>query len=168
MSVNDIKPWLPRTTYYKDESFIFKDVVYKVLQTFITGQLFDDNDSRYTVDTVQSGEQGRGISSVVIENGDLIITYSDGQVENVGSVGGGSSTTSIIESLAVTSTNTLAEMTYSIKENTKAKLFVNHLVYFNVGSSYFTISDKTVTWNPSIAGFNLEPTDSVVIEYWKT
>jgi hypothetical protein len=73
-----------------------------------------------------------------------------------------------MEILTVTSTNTLAQLTYSVKADTHAKLFVNHLVYLDLGTLYFTISDKTVTWDAVAAGFNLETTDTVVIEYWKT
>ena len=60
------------------------------------------------------GDTGRGISSTVIENGELFITYTDGQKVSAGYVGNANDYTELIYSL-------LPNGTYGVKAGGKAK-----------------------------------------------
>jgi LysM repeat protein len=79
----------------------------------------------------------------------------------------GSGAAAIFEKLTVTSTNTLANISQAPGFPLKTLLFVNGKTEVAVGlTPPFTISGNVVTWNQSNAGYILETTDDVTIEYY--
>lgn len=163
-----VKPWTPRTVFYTNERFQFKEVIYKVTETLVTGRTFDYDDGRYTIDL----PSGRSIESMRInEDGDLIITYVDGTMQNAGATGGGSQpaeSTLVSERLIVTATNVLSQLNNTVDTSKPIKLLVNHLYYSSIEiPSAVSGSGTTLTWNAANAGFDLNIDDSVVAEYSK-
>jgi hypothetical protein len=79
----------------------------------------------------------------------------------------GSDSVEITEILAVTATNTLANLSSIPAFPTKTKLFINGKTEVPVGvSPPFTISTNTITWNQTNAGYVLETTDYVAVTYY--
>lgn len=79
----------------------------------------------------------------------------------------GSGAAAIFEKLTVTSTNTLANISQSPSFPLKTLLFVNGKTEVAVGAfPPFSVSANAVTWNQSNAGYILETTDDVTIEYY--
>jgi len=75
----------------------------------------------------------------------------------------------INEAITVTSTNTLADITYTPATNTKIFLMVNGVTVnaFGGGSAAFSVSATTITWSATNAGYALTTTDNVVAFYEK-
>lgn len=70
------------------------------------------------------------------------------------------------DSLTVTGTNTLTNISQTYLTGNFIELIVNSNVYSNAGSSpSFSVSGQVITWNPSNVGFNLSPGDNVVALY---
>lgn len=79
----------------------------------------------------------------------------------------GSGSVAITEKLTVTATNTLSNISQAPAFPTKTLLFVNGKTEVAVGGTPpFTVSGNVVTWNQTNAGYILETTDDVTIEYY--
>ena len=160
------KPWRPRTSYVRDDLFIWKGITYRVLEAFITGLFFDENDSRYV--SVTDATTGRGIANIVVnEDGDLIITYTDGSMTNAGRVNDPTVVNhTIVERLVVSTTNVLSQPNNQIDTSKPAVLFINHLAYHSVEvPPPFTMTADTITWDENQGGFDLTVSDTVVFQY---
>jgi len=162
----EAKPWQPRTSYVRGDRFIWKDITYFVTEAFITGQFFDTNDSRYQAIKTVSGDT-RGISSIAInEDNDLIITYSDGTMQNAGRLPAANADLSVVERLVVNGPNSLSTPNNSIDTSRPAILTINHVSYFSVEvPTLFTLTLNSVVWDAVQAGFDLTDSDSVVLQY---
>lgn len=79
----------------------------------------------------------------------------------------GSGAAAIVESLTVTSTNTVSHISQAPGYPTKTVLFVNGKTETAVDVNVpFTVSGTVITWNSSNAGYILETTDVVTVEYY--
>lgn len=168
--VSDFKPWRPREVLKKEEYFQHMGKVYRVLESFVAESVFNPNDSRFTLTTVGQGsaDDARGIADMEVNaDGDLIVTYTDGQTQNAGRVRADQQEDRwTVEQLSVTSGGVISNTAEDIDNTMPTKLYVNGIVYFSVGSpTNFTISGKTITWVS--AEFSLSSTDRVVAEYYK-
>lgn len=168
MTIADVKRWEPRTSYVKEDKFKFKNVIYRVLESFISGPAFDDNDDRYVA------EGAPHITNIEIteDTKELVVTYEDGSNIRVGVVGGGGdsgpSYYGVIERLVATGSNTLSEPNSEIDTTQPVKLTINHTTYFSVEiPPPFTVTANAIAWNTSNAGFSLDDSDSIVVEYTK-
>lgn len=169
-NVSDFKAWRPKTAYYEHEFFQHLGKVYKVLEPFVSDDLFRERDSRYTLSTIGQASEGdaRGIADVDINNaGDLIITYTDGTTTNVGNVRPPAAEDRwTVDILTVNGSGIISNTSENIDTSMVSKLTVNNLTYYSVETpTRFTISGKTITWVSS--EFSLSAADKVVAEYYK-
>lgn len=79
----------------------------------------------------------------------------------------GSGSAAIVEKLTVTSTNTVSNITQAPAFPLKTLLYVNGKTEVAVGTSpSFVVSGSTVTWNSGNAGYILETSDDVTVQYY--
>jgi hypothetical protein len=79
----------------------------------------------------------------------------------------GSGAAAIVEQLTVTATNVLSNISVAPGFPTKTILFVNGKAEAAVAvPAPFTLAGNVVTWSSSNAGYILETTDNVVVEYY--
>lgn len=79
----------------------------------------------------------------------------------------GSGAAAIFEKLTVTSTNVLANISQAPGFPLKTLLFINGKTEVSVGiTPPFSVAGNVVTWNQSNAGYILETTDDVTIQYY--
>lgn len=74
---------------------------------------------------------------------------------------------SFTETLTVTAIDTVSNTTKTVSDVTKALLFVNGQMLFSgdTAPAFSITTGWVITWNATNAGFNLETTDEVVIQY---
>lgn len=74
--------------------------------------------------------------------------------------------TVIRERLTIATQNTIPALSKTPSSGSLVKLFINGIQYDNFGASAaFSVSAKTVTWSAANAGFTLDTTDKVTVEY---
>lgn len=80
---------------------------------------------------------------------------------------GGSSVNCQTEILAVTGSNTIANLTKTPNLTSNVSLFVNGIDYDSLGGAgaSFSVASKTITWSTVNAGFSVEVGDRVVANY---
>ena len=93
---------------------------------------------------------------------DSAIRFSSYQVGQDATAAGGKL---MVENLAVTATDTLADLSVTPFDGTKINLNIDgHVEPISQGA--FTISGATVTWVPAVAGYALETTDKVTVSFY--
>lgn len=165
MSIANVKRWEPRTSYVRGDQFKFRGTIYEVKEAFVSGIDFDYNDDRYEVTAAPH------ITKLEVIDGVLTAFFEDSSEEPIGRMeggGGGPSYYGVIERLVVTGANTLSTPNNEIDTTEPVKVTVNHTTYFSVEQpAPFTVATDAITWNETNAGFALDMSDSVVIEYTK-
>lgn len=168
-AVSDLPAWEANTYLSKGSEFQFFGKAYEVLISHVSPALFNPHDSRIAL-VFGNGGSGRGITNVEInDDGDLIITYTDGTSQNAGHVVGSSSESLLqVESVSVSALNLLTDTDYPIDTSKAFKLSVNGVVYYSVQNPpVLSASGSTIGWDSVAAGFSIEVGNTVVVEYYR-
>ena len=93
---------------------------------------------------------------------DSAIRFSSYQVGQDATAAGGKL---MVENLAVTATDTLADLSVTPFDGTKINLNIDgHVEPISQGA--YTIAGATITWLPAVAGYALETTDKVTVSFY--